>query len=203
MFETSGGGLSASILSLLVRERFESHIRAVESARAVIDHVNRELVRDIAAPVYVRAFVGYLDMAESTLTWSNAGHIAPLLYRHGSGSVETLAAQGSIVGIFSACRLGRRRSRWSRRTLLLFTDGMVKLAGGERDACRWMGNTVRGETPAQVVVRVKGWCERRLENAAPIDNVSFVAIGMLSQCRGMSPRYCSGFPPTRRSAFRA
>ena len=65
------------------------------------------------------------DQASSVLTYTNAGHLPPMLIR--KGSVERLEVNGTVVGAFSFAKFTESQVRLEADDLLVFfTDGITE-----------------------------------------------------------------------------
>ncbi|MPY41805.1 SpoIIE family protein phosphatase, partial [Streptomyces phyllanthi] len=90
-----------------------------------------------------------------TLTWAQAGHPAPLLFRDGTGCVLT-APDGVLLGATSGAAYGQAEVALEQGDLLLLhTDGLVPRRGGAAGAQRLLGLAPRfdGARTAQDCVR--------------------------------------------------
>ncbi len=84
-----------------------------------------ELVDRAAQPALGSALYCRYDPADRSLTWSQAGHPAPLLFRDGVGRVLQ-PPEGMLLGASSDASYGRRTERLLAGDLLvLHTDGLV------------------------------------------------------------------------------
>lgn len=90
--------------------------------------VNRRILRDTHADMFVTAFYGILNPASGTLIYSNAGQNPPHLHSAKSGNgVERLSATGKPLGMFEG-------ETWKKGValllpgdvLVLYTDGVVE-----------------------------------------------------------------------------
>jgi len=98
-----------------------------ESARpeVILHAVNQELCVSNEMRMFITAFIGILDLRSGDLTFSNAGHIPPLLIREQEGAKYVELPKGKPVGI-------HKRSAYSvdclqmrpGDALLVFTDGI-------------------------------------------------------------------------------
>jgi len=74
--------------------------------------------------MFASVFFGLLDPESGTLTYVNAGHEAPVLFRHGGGS-ETLALTGGVLGLFPEAPFACETVQLHPGDLLLgYTDGV-------------------------------------------------------------------------------
>jgi len=126
--DTMGKGLSASMLMAIVMGFFFEWGKRSPSPAAVLNKLNRRLLRLWSEDTtwFATLFYGVFDEEKSLLTFASAGHHAGLLLRS-SGEVEPLVAEGLPVGIFED-------SEWTESCLplaegdrvLLYTDGLVE-----------------------------------------------------------------------------
>jgi sigma-B regulation protein RsbU (phosphoserine phosphatase) len=74
---------------------------------------------------YVTFFFAYYDAATRKLTYTNAGHLPPVLFRH--GRIERLKVGGTVVGLFSPLTYEQADIQLEPGDLLLaFTDGITE-----------------------------------------------------------------------------
>jgi sigma-B regulation protein RsbU (phosphoserine phosphatase) len=94
----------------------------------VCEAVNRRILRDTHADMFVTAFYGILKPASGTLIYANAGQNPPHLYSAKSGNgVQRLSATGKPLGMFED-------ETWEKGValllpgdvLVLYTDGVVE-----------------------------------------------------------------------------
>ncbi len=135
IFDVARCGLVSSLLSAMIKASFSTHIRSVHNPAAVIDRVNADLLRNITASIYVTAFTAFFDLHNNKLTYCNAGHPYPLVYREKKKSLTSLKIGGPILGIlnnadFEEESLYLYPGDW----FLLYTDGLYSLVSSGDDA---------------------------------------------------------------------
>ena len=77
--------------------------------------------------MFITLFYGVLDEKERKLTYVNAGHNPPIIFRGSSGKTEELEATGVAIGImddaeYSQAEVGLE----SGDIILLYTDGVTE-----------------------------------------------------------------------------
>ena len=190
IFEVTGHRISSALISALAKVRFLSHIRALRSPRVVIEQVNSEIMRDVSAEFYLTAFVGYLNLHDNKLTYSNAGHINPIVYRKEDGSLMQLRPQGTLIGIFDKGFYDEQSIHlYPGDWLAIFTNGILPVCGdpsvpATREALdRMIAKEVGHSTPSQLTERIRARCELFFERSTQEDDISFLALEVLTQSR--------------------
>ena len=128
----AGAALFMASCRTLIRTYAEIYPSQPEQVLAA---VNRRLLLDTHAGLYITVFYGVLDPALGRLVYCNAGHNPPYLFRAPDGeTVQSLPSTGMAIGIMP-------EARWTQREILLdlqdvlflFTDGVTE-AQDERQA---------------------------------------------------------------------
>jgi sigma-B regulation protein RsbU (phosphoserine phosphatase) len=121
-----GKGVPAALLMSNVQATVRALAAPSTQPQELASKVNRSIVRNTARGKFVTFFYGVVDARSGTLTYTNAGHCAPILVRS-NGEVNRLETGGAVLGVFSewsyeqaevALKPGDR--------LLLFTDGITE-----------------------------------------------------------------------------
>ncbi len=146
--DISGKGISAALLMATVHSAvrvFEMGMHAelpplaqklplpaggngagVHSPGEVLGLLNRHLLRSTPAEKYATLFLGMYDDASNTLTYSNGGHLPPLIV-HPDGSVKRLDKGGTVVGLLDQQRYDDAAVRLEQGDILLaYSDGVTE-----------------------------------------------------------------------------
>jgi sigma-B regulation protein RsbU (phosphoserine phosphatase) len=93
------------------------------STSKLVTHLNQQLFADTSPEKYATFYLGVYDQVTSTLTYTNAGHLPPILIRN--GQVTRLEVDGMVVGAFPFASYGESQVRLEPGDLVaLFTDGI-------------------------------------------------------------------------------
>lgn len=124
--DVAGKGISAALLMATIQAVLRTQLRHPPvTASALVSHLNQFLYAHTAPEKYATFFLCLYDHREETLTYTNAGHLPPILLRNGVAT--TLDVNGIVVGAFPFARYTESRIRLEKGDLLLFyTDGATE-----------------------------------------------------------------------------
>lgn len=142
--DVAGKGISAALLMATLQSAMRSQLRqcmeAAEAAAAgqgagydppqvstarLVSNLNQQLYASTAPEKYATFFFSVYDEASSELTYTNAGHLPPLLVR--GGRVQALDTNGMVVGCFAGAKYGESRLKLEPGDLLVcYTDGVTE-----------------------------------------------------------------------------
>ncbi len=135
--DVSGKGIAAALTMASLQASLRSEAtRAPDNIAGLMSNVNRLLHEALASNRYATFFYGQYDPASSQLTYVNAGHNPPMLFRslNGDCRVSRLEASGTVVGLLdnaiyqqAAVALG------PGDVLIAFTDGISEAMNAAQD----------------------------------------------------------------------
>ncbi|MDO9323771.1 MAG: SpoIIE family protein phosphatase [Methanoregula sp.] len=125
--DVSGKGVPAALFMAL--SRIVVRVNALwhrEPARAIYD-ANNVIAQDSKAGMFVTLFYGILSEKDRTLTYVNAGHNPPVVFRSRDGTLEELMPTGIVLGAVE------HREYFSRTIeigpediIVMYTDGITE-----------------------------------------------------------------------------
>ena len=124
--DASGHSLPAAIVMSTVRGAFralcaETHGRI--EADEMMCRINRALVGTSQSHQFMTMVCGHLNGATRELTFTNAGHPQPVLYR--DGEVTMLDSDGMLLGVLDSADYGKQRLQLRAGDVLaIYTDGI-------------------------------------------------------------------------------
>jgi serine phosphatase RsbU (regulator of sigma subunit) len=129
--DVAGKGIPAALIMATFRAFLRTHARPDAPPADVADAANRFLIASSGLPGFVTAVYGVLDPAEGRFSYANCGHNPPLLVRE-NGQAEALTTGGPFLGVHEPAVFGTGEALLEPGDLLLlFTDGVVDVAGQE------------------------------------------------------------------------
>ena len=88
--------------------------------------LNRHLYRSTQPEKYATLFLGFYDGDTHRLTYSNAGHLAPIIIGQ-DGSMRRLEAGGMVVGLFDNMEYDEETVELRKGDIFIaFSDGMTE-----------------------------------------------------------------------------
>lgn len=152
--DVAGKGTAAALMMAAARGILRSLAEAQCSPGEVLTKLNRLLVEDLPPARFVTMIYAVLDPATRTLTFSNAGHLPPLLVDQDGArflATETGLPLGLALGSFSESQV--RLTEGSR--LLLYSDGITEaenLADEEYGSARLMEHMMEPTASMESVI---------------------------------------------------
>jgi serine phosphatase RsbU (regulator of sigma subunit) len=125
--DVSGHGVAAALVSAMFKMSFHTLSANVASPKILFHMLNQEFI-PILSEDYITAFYLLSDFQNRTITFSNAGHPAPLLFRKRTGEVLELDTDGFFLGMFDEGAYGEKTVSGieSGDAVLLYTDCILE-----------------------------------------------------------------------------
>jgi sigma-B regulation protein RsbU (phosphoserine phosphatase) len=114
--DVAGKGVPAALLTSMLQASLRTQAMTRTSVGEILATINHLVYRSTSVHQFATFFLARIQDDCLKLTYSNAGHNFPVLYRRG-GERVTLERGGTVVGILEAAR---------------FEEGSVDLAAGDR-----------------------------------------------------------------------
>ncbi|HVP48677.1 MAG TPA: SpoIIE family protein phosphatase [Bryobacteraceae bacterium] len=142
--DVAGKGISAALLMAAIQSAMRTQLTAgipvhamaasgggngkahiALSAVDLVSQLNKQVYANTSAEKYATFYFGLYDDDTRTLTYTNAGHLPPILMR--DGQAERLDVTGTVVGAFPFAAYEEKSVELRRGDLLVaFTDGIVE-----------------------------------------------------------------------------
>jgi sigma-B regulation protein RsbU (phosphoserine phosphatase) len=111
--------------SLQAALRSTASLEASAGAAEIVSRLNKHLFRNTSDDRYATLFYAVYDSQAKTLTYTNAGHLAPFFVER--GSVKSLDQGGTVVGMFEESVYTESTLSVGPGTLLVaFSDGLTE-----------------------------------------------------------------------------
>ena len=123
--DVCGKGISAALLMATIQSSFRMLLRISPdcSTSTLVSQMNKQLHAHTSAEKFATFFFGVYDEPTATLTYTNAGHLPPILIH--DGTATRLEVDGMVVGAFDFATYDESRVTMASGDLLVFfTDGI-------------------------------------------------------------------------------
>ncbi|HEY6341307.1 MAG TPA: SpoIIE family protein phosphatase [Bryobacteraceae bacterium] len=127
--DVAGKGISAALLMAALQSSLRTQLEARPytglSTSLLVSNLNRQLFATTSSEKYATFCLGIYDEPSSQFTYTNAGHLPPLLVRN--GEVTRLDVNGTVVGAFAFAQYSESHLALQGGDLLVFyTDGVTE-----------------------------------------------------------------------------
>nr|WP_246525716.1 SpoIIE family protein phosphatase [Geomobilimonas luticola] len=184
--DVSGHSVGAALIMAETRTVLRAEVRSKNSPGEILTALNDLLHDDLSrAELFITMFYVTFETATRRLTYANAGHNQPLLFRRNSPSCLELDAEGLILGIRRVVDFEEKEVQLSPGDILLmYTDGITEAqneAGelyGMGRLCDLLGK-MEGETAEKILEGVLRDVARYAKSTTLQDDISIVVVKVL------------------------
>ena len=133
--DVAGKGISAALLMATIQSTMRTQINTATgnsngnykqpSTAFMVSNLNRQLYATTAPEKYATFYFAMYDESQHALTYTNAGHLPPMLVR--DGQVTLLDPTGTVVGAFPFAVYEEKTVKLEHGDMLVaYTDGLVE-----------------------------------------------------------------------------
>lgn len=139
MFDAMGHGIQAAVVASLAVGSYRHDRRESQTLQRVHSRLDQTLELQYHGSVFATGLLARVDLDSGEMTWTNAGHPAPILIRGGTALGELRCAPtvpwglAAITGTIGAPTVATEALE-PHDSILFYTDGVVEahLPGGEQ-----------------------------------------------------------------------
>ncbi|MFL6351652.1 MAG: PP2C family protein-serine/threonine phosphatase [Bryobacteraceae bacterium] len=176
--DVAGKGISAALLMATLQAALRAQLSQYQPTQqnecsgvpeldtaSLVSQLNRQLYAHTSPEKYATFFFALFDEKSRSLTYTNAGHLSPLLFRN--GDVVSLDSNGTVVGAFPFAKYNESCLNVDKGDLLVcYTDGITEpenaygeMFGEERliDLVRKHAHREDEEIVQNVLEAVRSW----------------------------------------------
>jgi phosphoserine phosphatase RsbU/P len=125
--DISGHGVSAGMLMTSLQTAFHTLVPENNSPVDILERINRLYIHNIKFTTFVTIFFSRFDLRTRTLTYANAGHNDPFLYRGRKRDEVWLRPTGAAIGLMEVFNIIPKVVQLENEDiLLLYTDGVTE-----------------------------------------------------------------------------
>ncbi|HSJ54683.1 MAG TPA: GAF domain-containing SpoIIE family protein phosphatase [Anaerolineae bacterium] len=132
--DVSGKGMPASLFMVFTRSVLRASMEHSSVPAEGLARANRLIAEEARAAMFVTLFYARLNLQTGDLTYVNAGHNPPLLYRSATAEIAPLTRTGMALGILEDSSYEQKSVRLQPGdSLLFYTDGLTEAFNGNRE----------------------------------------------------------------------
>lgn len=180
--DVSGHGVSAALVMGMAKSTFANPDNAQRGMKELLLSFNRFLLANIKAKKMMTLFLFTIDTRTHQMSYANAGHNYPFLFRARYAGVQCLEQTSFPVGIRARAQYAVAEERIDPGDgLLLYTDGLIESANtageaaGYETARDWF-REVAPLDPHQVVDRLFQQFDAYTAGMPPADDISVICL---------------------------
>ena len=182
--DVSGKGFGAALVMAWVASQIRVAAHQEESPAQVLARVNENLLEARQDDLFVTVFYGVLDRRDMSITYSNAGHVPPMVRRAIGPEVEVLEDETALpIGVvpgaaFDVARIDLEPGD----VLVLVSDGVTEARDPQKRMFGMEGMRAAVErsaaNPTDLVCSVLGEIREFIREEAHYDDITIVAVGV-------------------------
>ena len=199
--DVAGKGISAALLMASIQSIMRTQlaaglplsaaagsgaVRGHHSTTGIVAQLNKQLYANTSLEKYATFFFGLYEENSRLLTYTNAGHLPPLLIHR--GEFRPLEVTGTVVGAFPMMTYGEETVQLESGDLLVaYTDGITEPenAYGQEFGEQRLGETIlrlQDSEPDEIAAKVmEAVCEWSSAPELPDDMTIVIAQGIPTQ----------------------
>ncbi len=181
--DASGHSVSAALLMMEARSVLHAKVVSSRTPGQTLAIVNDLLCDDLVrSELQISMFYVRFDLENHSISYANAGHTRPLLYKNDSNDMVELDADGLLLGIYSDVKFEDKVCSFLPGDLLfMYTDGVTESqdSSGELFGDERLSELIRAyheNSPDDIVTAVSHEIESFTGSKAHTDDVSMVVI---------------------------
>jgi sigma-B regulation protein RsbU (phosphoserine phosphatase) len=183
--DVSGHGVTAALISAMVKTSFENHVRSGSEPLAWAQGMNEDLYRSTLPEQFATAWLGRLDPFADRIRYVAAGHCPPFRIvggaKGGLRRSEILRGTGFMLGLDTQLPFSEQDTEFlADDRLVLYTDGLVEVEREDRTMIGEPGlRRICAELPSDMDAAADAIVSqiRALNQPAPfVDDVTLVVL---------------------------
>lgn len=182
MADVSGKGVPAALFMVIAKTLIKNYAQMGIEPAEVFTTVNKMLCEGNDAGLFVTAWMGVLDLESGQLTYVNAGHNPPLLYKNNKDFEYLKSRPGFVLAGMETIKYKQNAITLSPGDkLFLYTDGVTEATNadkqlfGEDRLCQFM-NTHRSDTAMEILHNLKKHIDKFVGEAPQFDDITMLML---------------------------
>lgn len=181
MADVSGKGIAAAMLMSNFQAMVRTLFNATSDLGKLVRRLNERVCQNTAGGKFITLFLGRYNTLTGRLTYVNAGHLPPLLYRKSRNKVERLMAGCIGLGMLEempGIDIGHTQMTVGD-LLVSYTDGLVEVEHGDgvgSNEQRLEGIVAAGGGIFKTMKAIEDMADETIKNGGSFDDTSVLAV---------------------------
>jgi sigma-B regulation protein RsbU (phosphoserine phosphatase) len=184
--DVSGHSVGAALIMVEARSFLRAKVHTTVSAGKMLATLNELLYEDLTkAELFISMFYVKYNVEKQLLTYANAGHNHPFLYRPKDGFCTELDADGLILGVRREVVFEEKSMQLQKGDiLLLYTDGITEASNpsgeffGTEKLCSILGK-MKNEQPEVIVDTILKNVNEFTGSQSAMDDISMIVMKVI------------------------
>ncbi|MDR1254031.1 MAG: SpoIIE family protein phosphatase [Oscillospiraceae bacterium] len=182
--DVSGKGVPAALFMVIAKTLIKDHAIAGKTPSQVLEVVNNRLCESNGAEMFLTAFMGMIDLRTGKLTYANAGHNPPLIYRKNKEFEWMSTKPGFVLAGFSNMKYKDEEIVLDKGDkIYLYTDGVTEalnvnaeLYSANRLKIALNNATGSEETPKEILINIAKSISDFVGEAEQSDDITMMLL---------------------------
>jgi sigma-B regulation protein RsbU (phosphoserine phosphatase) len=123
MADVSNHGVAAAMIASMIKVEFNNCVGRISSPAEVLKHMNNTFYQMMKGDYSLTAFIGKVEAGN--ITYANADHIYPILYKRSTDSVSIIAMKDAPIGVVAEAEYTSQCIKVGKDdAILLYTAGL-------------------------------------------------------------------------------
>ncbi len=180
--DVSGKGIPAAMFMMTAKTMIKNFAESGLGVDEVFTRANEKLCEGNDAGMFVTAWMGILDINTGHVTFANAGHNPPLIYRKGSGYEYLKSRAGFVLAGMDGVKYKLQEfDLCPGDKIYLYTDGVTEATDSEsklygEDRLQRLLNANTEDSPQECLNRVRRDIDVFVGEAEQFDDITMLSV---------------------------
>ena len=182
MADVSGKGVPAALFMMVTKILINDRSLMGGTPGEILTFVNDRICENNRADMFVTVWLGILDISDGTLTFANAGHDDPAVYRNGGIFAIEKTRHSPVIGAMSGIQYRDYALKMEKGDrLFLYTDGIPEATDLSNNMFTIEGmvealNSCRGLSPREMLSQVRSKVDSFVGDAPQFDDITMLCL---------------------------
>jgi sigma-B regulation protein RsbU (phosphoserine phosphatase) len=182
--DVSGHGPSAAMIVAMLKALLMTEGWDLPPPSEIMRRLNKKLASMIPEEHFVTAFFCVADSVKGEITYSRAGHPAPVLVGPNNERMRLLESTGVVLGMFDDAEFGQATEKFAKGDkLFMYSDGLYEVQSGSEiygfGRFKELVNSFREKNGKEIIDSVMGEVDSFWDGESSRDDMAAIAVEFL------------------------